>query len=135
MPDDATSHLIDALIAHLRGADEPWESLALVVRLGGRRVQGTHGYAYTGNGGVLAVASRPSGVSPAVLAYLDTHFSADEPVPVQLLVQFDRTSGRYEITFEDTDRTRWKVTPANLDAVTEELRPHLAATDPDKKDP
>jgi hypothetical protein len=44
---------------------------------------------------------------------------------VKILVQFDRDSGKYEVTFEDDDASRWKVTPANIDQISEELRPHF----------
>jgi len=45
---------------------------------------------------------------------------------VQLLVQLDRTSGRFGIELEDHDANRWQVTPANIDDIAEELRPSLA---------
>ena len=40
-----------------------------------------------------------------------------------ILVQLDRGSGTYEVTFEDDDPARWKVTPANIEQISEELRP------------
>ena len=43
--------------------------------------------------------------------------------PLKILVQFDRDSGRYDLTFEDDDASRWKVTPANIDQISAELRP------------
>jgi hypothetical protein len=42
---------------------------------------------------------------------------------VKILVQYDRTTGKYEMTFEDTDEGRWAVKPANYRQVREELRP------------
>lgn len=44
-------------------------------------------------------------------------------LPVSLLVQFERATGRYEITFEDSDSSRWAVSPANIKSIREELRP------------
>ncbi|WP_309067890.1 hypothetical protein [Microbacterium sp.] len=38
-------------------------------------------------------------------------------------MQFHRTSGRYGVTFEDEDASRWNVTPANDEDVREQLRP------------
>ena len=40
-----------------------------------------------------------------------------------ILVQLDRDSGTYEVTFEGVDPARWKVTPANLEKISEDLRP------------
>ncbi|WP_165962808.1 hypothetical protein [Occultella glacieicola] len=46
-------------------------------------------------------------------------------MPENLLVQFDRAVGQYKVIFEDTDSSRWKVTPENSDEVRAELRPRL----------
>lgn len=112
----------------MKGARDDWASLAVVIDLRGGRVSGTHGYAYSPDATVSAVASRPSGVGPAVEAYLGSLDSADreqserEP-PVAILLQLDRDSGTYEVTFEHVDAARWKVTPATLERISEELRP------------
>lgn len=44
---------------------------------------------------------------------------------MKILVQFDRTKGKYGLTFEDADETRWKVTPRNFKELrfTEDCRP------------
>ena len=42
-----------------------------------------------------------------------------------VLVQVDRHSGTYEVTFEEEDAARWKVTPANIEVISEELRPRF----------
>ena len=68
------------------------------------------------------MASRPSAIT-ATTASLDSYFTQGEERPLKLLVQFDRTLGAFEVTFEDADPTRWKVTPANIDSMSEELRP------------
>lgn len=126
MSHDVTADLIRALIENMKGAPEDWASLAIVVDLSGGRISGTHGYAYAPDGTASAVASRPSGVKPAVDAYLETKYRPGQPPPVKLLVQFDRAAGTYEVTFEDHDASRWKVTPANIHQMSEELRPNLA---------
>jgi hypothetical protein len=123
MSTDVTAVLIRALIENMRGARDDWASLAIVVDLSGGRISGTHGYAYAADRTSAAVASRPSGVQPAVDAYLESKYQPDQQPPLKLLVQFDRTSGTYEVTFEDTDASRWKVTPANINQIAEELRP------------
>ncbi len=126
MSTDVTADLIRALIENMKGARDDWASLAMVIDLRARRISGTHGYAYSPDGTTSAVASRPSGVAPAVEAYLDSYYAPDQEPPVKILVQFDRSSGKYEVTFEDDDVARWKVTPANIDQISEELRPNFA---------
>lgn len=126
MPHDVTADLIRALIENMQGARDDWASLAMVIDLRNGRISGTHGYAYSPDGSVSAVASRPSGVTPAVEAYLASHYRPDQEPPVKILVQFDRDSGKYEVTFEDDDAARWKVTPANIEQISQELRPNFA---------
>jgi hypothetical protein len=125
MPEAVTADLIRALIENMKGARDDWASLAMVIDLSGGRISGTHGYAYSPDGTVSAVASRPSGVRPAVEAYLESYYKPEQEPPVKILVQFDRDSGKYEVTFEDEDASRWKVTPANIDQISDELRPHF----------
>lgn len=126
MSGDASTHLIRAIVDHMRGAPEQWAGLALVIELRGGRIRATHGFAYLPDGTSEAIAARPSGVQPALDAYLSATYRPDQEPPVQLLVQFDRDAGRYEITFEDADAARWQVTPLNVDEVREQLRPRLA---------
>lgn len=123
MSQDATADLIRALIENMRGAGEDWASFAMVIDLAGGRISGTHGYAYAPDGTSSAVASRPSGVKPALDAYLESTYRPEQEPPIKILVQFERASGTYEVTFEDDDSSRWKVTPANIDRMAEELRP------------
>ncbi len=123
MTNDVTVDLIRALVENMRGAEEDWQSLAMVIDFDGDRFSGTHGYAYSPDGRIDAVASRPSAVRPAVNAYTASYYKPGDALPVAILVQFDRAKGEYEVTFEDTDAARWKVTPANIDQMREELRP------------
>ncbi len=127
MSNDVAVELIRAVVDHQRGLHDAWESFAVVVELSGGRVRGTSGFGYGPGEVVSAIAARPSGVQPAVQDYLASYFGDGDEPPVKLLVQFDRTQGAYEVTFEDTDTERWKVTPANLDATREELRPRFEA--------
>jgi hypothetical protein len=123
MSDDVTAGLIRALVENMKGAGDDWASLAMVLDLSGGRIRGTHGYAYSPDGTVSAVASRPSGIRLAVDAYLECYVEPDQEPPVAILVQLGRTSGTYEVTFEHDDAARWKVTPANLETISEVLRP------------
>ena len=126
MSDAAAIDLVRALIENMKGASDDWEALAMVIDLGGGRIRGTHGYAYSPGDSISAVASRPSGIRPAVEAYLESNPKPAQDPPVTILVQLNRRSGTYEVTFEDDDAGRWKVTPANIDQISAELRPNFA---------
>ncbi|WP_404437442.1 hypothetical protein LG322_02200 [Microbacterium aerolatum] len=123
MSNDVSIELIRAIVENLRRADDEWESLAMVIELSDGRVSGTYGYTYGPADRVGATSARPSTIEQEATAYLNGYFKAGEPWPVKLLVQFDRTKREYEIVFEDTDASRWNVSPSNLDEIRQELRP------------
>lgn len=123
MSDDVTAGLIRALVENMKGAGDDWASLAMVLDLSGGRIRGTHGYAYSPDGTVSAVASRPSAIRPALEAYLGSVERLGQEPPVAILLQLDRDSSTYEVTFEDVDAARWRATPANLVKISEDLRP------------
>lgn len=123
MSTNVTADLIRALIEHMRGPGDDWESFAMVIEFSGDQLAGTHGYAYSPGGAVSPVASRPTGIKPALDAYTESYYKPGEALPVAILVQFDRAKGEYEVTFEDTDATRWRVTPENIATIAEQLRP------------
>ena len=128
MSDDPSVELIRTLIESLDDdeLDDGWESVAFVLTLkDGRLVQGP-GFGYGPGDVVSPVAADPWDSKEAVNAYLASCLHPGDEFPVQLLVQYDRTTGKYEITFEDTDSSRWQVTVANMDAVREQLQPHWA---------
>ncbi|MFT3799269.1 hypothetical protein [Microbacterium sp.] len=117
--------LVRSLIDHMRGAPAEWDAFAIVIDFDGERVAGTHGYTYSADGSTDPVASNPRQVKPYALAFLASRYAPGATPPVGLLVQFDRTNGQYEVTFEDTDRARWKVTPANIDTMADTIRPNF----------
>jgi hypothetical protein len=125
MPHDPIVDLIGAVVAHMVGDPPEWTSFSMVIGLAGGRLSGTSGFAYASDGAATPVASRPSAIKPALDAFLADRFGPDGRLPVQMLVQYDRERRRYELTFEDTDATRWKVTPMNVDEMPEQLRPRL----------
>jgi hypothetical protein len=103
-------------------------------RLGIRRVRAgvpdgrfnsAHGYLYAPDGRISPVAADPWAVGTAVDAYIDGLYRPEEARPRAILVQFDRTSGRYQVLFEDTDENRWNATPRTFRQLREELRPRL----------
>lgn len=123
MSDDVTAGLIRALVEHMEDAPEDWTSLAMVLGFDATKVDSVYGFAYDAEGGDTAVTASPYDIRPAVTAYTDSSYEEGDPLPVSLLVQFDRTTGQYEVTFEDTDTDRWAVTPATFSSIRRELRP------------
>ena len=128
MPTDAVIDLVRVVIENMSGAGSDWDSLAMSIVVRNGRVAGTSGYVYAADGASVPVASRPSGVQPVLTEYLETRYGSDDAPPVALLLQFDRVSGQYEVTFEDADSARWKVTPANLEGFAARLRPDFGGS-------
>ncbi len=128
--EDASVNLIRALVQNASGPDvdeQNWESMAMIIESSGGRYNSAHGYLYSPDGTISAVAARPSSVLPFVDAYISGLYKPDEVLPVKFLVEYSRTSGKYKITFEDTDVMRWKVTPKNHEEMRNELRPSFDA--------
>ncbi|WP_203136976.1 hypothetical protein [Microbacterium sp. JZ31] len=125
MSEDASVALVRALIENLQGSQlrDDWSSFALVLAFEDGDLADTYGYAYSPGGEVSAASVRSSWVREAVFDYLRGYFGPEDDLPKKTLVQFDRTSGRYGVTFEDEDASRWDVTPANYKDVREQLRP------------
>lgn len=123
MASDVTTDLVSALVTHMRRRSDDWVSLAMVIDLQGGSLGGTHGYTYGPGEVITATASRPSAVEPAVDAYTAHLLENGHAMPLAMLVQFDRQSGRCDVTCEYDDANRWKVTPSNLDEIRERLRP------------
>ncbi|PSS43706.1 hypothetical protein C6401_11345 [Arthrobacter woluwensis] len=123
MASDVTAELVSALITHMRGQTDGWESLSMVIDLRDGLLAGTHGYTYGPGSVISATASRPSAVKSAVNAYTAHHLDNGQAMPLAMLVQFDRQSGRCDVTCEYHDANRWKVTPSNLYEIRELLRP------------
>jgi hypothetical protein len=126
MAGNVTADLIRALVDNFSGPDADaggWDSLAIILEFPDGRFNEAHGYLYGPDGAITAVASDPWAVAPAVKAYTDGYYRPGEPLPRKALVQVDRRSGRYSVTFEETDEERWKATPRNFRQLREELRP------------
>lgn len=126
MAGSAIAELIRAQIENLEGpaADlDGWEGLAIVLEFPDGEFNSAHGYLYERDGRIVAVAADPWAVRTAVKAYTDSHYQPDDVLPRKILVQFDRTTGWYDVHFEETDETRWNATPRNYRALREELRP------------
>ena len=128
MAGNVTADLIRSLIDNAGGPGvdwDGWESLAIILEFPEGEFNEAHGYLYSPDGVISAVASDPWAVKAAVTAWTDSYCKPDEALPRKILVQFDRTTGKYTTTFEETDEARWKVTPRNFRELREELRPKL----------
>jgi hypothetical protein len=126
MAGNVTADLIRALIDNMGGPDadgDGWESLAIILEFPDGEFNEAHGYLYSPAGVISAVAADPWAVKPAVKTYTDSYYGPDEALPRKILIQFDRTTGKYTTTFEERDEARWKVTPRNFRQLREELRP------------
>ncbi|RSN05194.1 hypothetical protein DMC63_38775 [Streptomyces sp. WAC 05977] len=116
MSAELVTSLVDAM-----GPVDGWESLAMILEFG-EGFRSVYGYAYSPEG-VTPVACKWSSIEAAVDAYLGGHHRPGERLPVKILVQYDRTAGKHEVTFEDTDQDRWAVKPRNFRQMREQLRP------------
>ncbi|WP_426185518.1 hypothetical protein [Microbacterium sp. TWP3-1-2b2] len=128
MPENVTSDLLHALVDKMAGPSvdwDGWSSLAMILEFPDGTFNEAHGFLYSPDGTISAVAADAWAVKPAVDAYMNSYYKPDETLPVQVLVQLDRTNGKYNVTFEDTDATRWKMTPRNRKEFREGLRPEF----------
>lgn len=125
MTEDAAVGLIRALIENLRKAPEDWDSMAMILGFDSVGVNRVTGFVYDADGAHTSVTASPYDIGPAAKAFTDSRYQPDQPLPVSMLVQFDRRGGEYEVTFEDTDPGRWKLTPESWDSLPLELRPQF----------
>ncbi|WP_125789402.1 hypothetical protein [Amycolatopsis sp. WAC 01375] len=124
VPNDAAVDLIGSLVevAGLPGSVDGWESLAMILEFG-EGFRSAYGYAYSPGDVITPVACKWASIEAAVNAYLGGYYRPGERLPVKILVQYDRTAGKHEVTFEDTDEERWAVKPRNFRQMREQLRP------------
>lgn len=86
---------------------------------------GHFGYAYTTDGTSTPFTLDGWEVEKDAEGYREWLKSHNGDGAVQILLQFNRTSGGYHSDFA-YDRPRWQVTPSNLDEIVPALRPGLA---------
>ncbi|NYG59320.1 hypothetical protein BJ980_002243 [Nocardioides daedukensis] len=126
MSQDATVELIRSLVQNLDGPQvdwDGWQSMSMILEFPGGRFNSAHGFLYSPDGTISAVACRPTRVLPAVDAYVRSKYSAGDAPALKMLVRFDRTAGQYEVLFEESDEKRWQITPDNLNEIHADLRP------------
>lgn len=123
-----TVNLIRAIIDNLEGDIQDWnawKSFTMIVGSYEGKLNSLGGYLYSTDEVITAVSANSLKVLPLIDKYVKAYYKPGEKLPVSLLIQFDRTSGKYNLTFEDTDEMRWKITPSNYKELREELRPQL----------
>lgn len=123
-----TVNLIRAIIDNLEGDVQDWnawQSFTMIIGSYEGKLNSIGGYLYSPDKVITAVSASTFKVLPFIDEYVNEYYKPGEKLPVSLLVQFDRTSGQYNILFEDNDEERWKVTPRNFKEIREELRPNL----------
>lgn len=126
MSENVTADLLHALVDNLDGPSidrEGWASMSIILEFPDGKFNEAHGFLYSPDGTISPVAADAWAVKPAVDAYTSSYYKPGETLPVQVLVQLDRTKGKYNVEFEDTDETRWKLTPRNRNDFHESLRP------------
>lgn len=123
-----STELVRTLVENLEETFErlpEWDMMSMVIDLNGKRFSGTHGYLYLPEGSFEPWACDAFAVDDVVEAFLADRYPGDTVYPLAVLVQFDKRSGKYEFTFEDTDKARWKVDPSNFKAMPEKIRPNF----------
>ncbi|WP_147916302.1 hypothetical protein [Ruania zhangjianzhongii] len=133
MSEDAIVPLMRAIVAGIDeeavGWNDPlpedWQSFSVVIDL---TREGTYansyGYAY----GLADAWIKPVSVPPALVddplnAFVAERYPEGATPPVKMLFQLELATGNYNVEYEDSDRARWKVSPANYQAVQAELKP------------
>lgn len=114
--------LVDTMADGLGKVPENWISLTMILESYEGAFNSFHGYAYLEDTSAIPVAADPLKVMPVLDEYLQSYYKPGETLPIAMLIQFDKTSGAYKVTMEDTDESRWKVTPKNYKEIRKELR-------------
>ena len=128
MAADLNTELVQTLILNLDETFErlpEWRMLSMIIDLDGKRFAGTHGYVYAADGTPTPTSCSGFTLKKTVTAFLESKYSGNAEYPVAVLVQYDKVSGRYAFTFEDTDKSRWKVNPLNFKEMPEKVRPNF----------
>jgi len=125
MSTDTSEALVIEVARQLKHAPEEWESFTMLLTTYENRFSGVGGWAYGPGDALTAASAEPWALREAVDAYMADHYAPGAPLPVAILVQFERATGRYEITLEDHDELRWKPKPHNYKTLREELRPRF----------
>ena len=120
---DALAHEIAGIVAQSETrASEDWTSISVVAIVDEATVQ-VSSYRYDAQG--QAAPGDPGDLS-VNRKFRELHRSMHQPTGRQwkaALMQIRRETGEVTLDFEYDDALRWKVTPANLRTMPEQLRP------------
>ena len=111
----------------LQGID--WVEITLVIRADDDGINGLYGYIYNEQGESTPEAPDMDAIDASVSAYREWLRKEGDEGFDTMLFQFNRVTRRFNIDFAYGETTRWRVTPANIDTVADELRPRLHEVD------
>ncbi|MGQ4274888.1 hypothetical protein [Terrihabitans sp. B22-R8] len=103
-------------------AERPWDSLALTVIVQGGSVQ-MSGYTYEDGASPEPATPRNVELARKFRELAAAMQKPDGGTWVSSLIQVRRDSQKVHIDFDYENPGRWKVTPANLKSLPEEIRP------------
>ncbi|CAB3861366.1 hypothetical protein [Achromobacter deleyi] len=122
--------LMQAIAREIAHSDElagiDWVEVTAVFGVDGDGdVNESYGYAYDRAGQPHAVAFLEDPIEREVQRYREWLRPQADKGFIKMLFQFNRDTRRANADFEYDDPRRWQVTPANIDTITETLRPSL----------
>lgn len=88
---------------------------------------GHFGYAYDQEGVPTPFTLDSMDAETAASSYREWLRQEGDKGALKMLFQFNRATRKVNAEFEYEDTSRWKVTPKNIDVITEELRPNLGS--------
>lgn len=135
MADDPVVPLMHAIV---RGIDEvaarrnkvlpeDWHSFSLVIGLTDEgEYEQSYGYAYgPGESWVKPIAAEPTVLDDPLESFVADRYPDGAKSPVKMLFQLELPTGNYNVEYEDTDMSRWKVSPTNYEEIQSELKPQF----------
>lgn len=135
MTQDPIVPLMHALVSAIESSTErrgkvlpdDWESFAIVLGLDeDGEYQQSYGYAYGAQDSwVKPITAQPDILDDPLADFIADRYPHRQTPPVKILFQLRLTDGSYDTTFEDSDRSRWKVSPHNFEQIQHDLKPHF----------
>ncbi|MCW4457987.1 hypothetical protein [Microbacterium sp. MPKO10] len=133
MTEDPIVPLMHAFVAAIdasqarRGNALPddWESFAIVLGLDDDgEYQQSYGYAYGAEDAwVKPISAEPASLEKPLADFVADRYPNGQTPPVKILFQLRLTDGSYDTTYEDSDRSRWQVSPNNFEQIQQDLKP------------
>lgn len=105
--------------------DIDWVEITLVAQVDDDGITGLFGYIYDAQGVSTAEFPDMDAIDGSVCAYRRWLRKEGDEGFSSMLFQFNRITRRFNVDFVYGETTRWRVTPANIDTIADELRPRL----------